>query len=347
MALNFPVLTACFLIAGSVALPVLAQDVPISDEARAHFTTGVNLLQDPDGARYEEAYREFKEAYAESPSWKILGNLGICAMKLERDSEAISAFEKYLSTGGKRIEKDERAQFQRDLTTLQAGVVPVTLASDPPGAVIEDERVPSAGPVVRNVYTVDKTLQIGVRSGRHRFTARLAGRVDQVWELELSPKQPVSHSFSLPELPAATTAAAPATAAPVVARVDTGSQESSGNGLRTGAYVALGVGVVGVAAGTIFGLRAKSGYKDANAITDDNCPASGRCELGATLFDRRAQLGKDADSAKTLSIVGFALGGLGLAGGVTLFVLSNKKEPTATAIQPYLGVGNVGVLGSF
>ena len=93
MALNFPVLTACFLIAGSVALPVLAQDVPISDEARAHFTTGVNLLQDPDGARYEEAYREFKEAYAESPSWKILGNLGICAMKLERDSEAISAFD--------------------------------------------------------------------------------------------------------------------------------------------------------------------------------------------------------------------------------------------------------------
>src|SRR5687767_2361394 len=62
---------------------------PISEEARLHFEAGVNLLQDPDGARFEEAYREFKTAYAATPSWKILGNLGICAMKLERDSEAI------------------------------------------------------------------------------------------------------------------------------------------------------------------------------------------------------------------------------------------------------------------
>jgi hypothetical protein len=347
MALKLRVMTACLLIAGTTALPLLAQDVTISDEARTHFTTGVSLLQDPDGARYEEAYREFKEAYAQSPSWKILGNLGICAMKLERDSEAIDAFEKYLAAGGKRIEKDERAQFQRDLATLQAGVVPVTLTSEPPGAVVEDERVAATGPVVRNTYTLDKPVQIGVRSGRHRFTARVSGRVDQVWEVELSPKLPVSHSFSLPEVPPAPTTAAPAT--PVAARVDTQSEAPpSGFGLRGAAYVALSVGVVGVAAGTIFGLKARSAYQDANAITDQNCPASGSCELGATLFDRRAQLAKDADSAKTMSIVGFALGGLGLAGGVTLYVLGGKKEqPAAAAIQPYVGVGCVGVLGSF
>ena len=64
---------ACAL---STALAVLAissaalaqKDVPISPEARTHFKTGVNLLQDPGGARYEEAYREFKAAYAASPS---------------------------------------------------------------------------------------------------------------------------------------------------------------------------------------------------------------------------------------------------------------------------------------
>ncbi len=57
--------------------------MPINDEARNHFNAGVNLIQDPDGPRYEEAYREFKAAYAAAPSWKILGNLGIAAMKLE------------------------------------------------------------------------------------------------------------------------------------------------------------------------------------------------------------------------------------------------------------------------
>ena len=109
------------LVVLATAGPAIAADVPISEDARAHFTAGVNLLQDPDGARYEEAYREFKAAYSASPSWKILGNLGISAMKLERDGEAIDAYKKYLSEGGKQVDADERAQFQRDLATLEAG----------------------------------------------------------------------------------------------------------------------------------------------------------------------------------------------------------------------------------
>ena len=65
----------------------------ISDEARTHFKAGVSLLQDPEGERVEEAYREFKAAYAISKSPKILGNMGFCAMRLERDGEAISRFD--------------------------------------------------------------------------------------------------------------------------------------------------------------------------------------------------------------------------------------------------------------
>ena len=47
--------------------PARADAVAISEEARSHFTAGVNFLQDPDGARYDDAYREFKAAYAASP----------------------------------------------------------------------------------------------------------------------------------------------------------------------------------------------------------------------------------------------------------------------------------------
>ena len=332
-----------------LALPCWAAEVVISDEARAHFSVGVNLLQDPDGARYEEAYREFKEAYAKSPSWKILGNLGISAMKLERDSEAIAAFKKYLAEGGKRVDADERAQFQRDLSTLESGVALLVLQTDPPGATIEDERHPASGPTIRNSYTADGPLQIGVRPGRHRFTAKLAGRVDAVWEVELSPRQQASHTFALPEPVAAAPVAPPpvAPAPPPTLALDTDSAKS-GNGMRTGAYVALGAGVVGLGLGTIFGLSAKSKYREANAITNDNCPSSGPCELPGSLFDKREGLGNDGDSAKTLSIVGFAVGGVGLATGVTLFVLSNKKQGAAAArVEPYLGVGQLGLRGGF
>lgn len=337
------------LVVIGLALPARAADVVISDEARAHFSAGVNLLQDPDGARYEEAYREFKVAYATSPSWKILGNLGLSAMKLERDSEAIDAIKKYLAEGGKRIDAEERAQFQRDLSTLESGVAQLMLQTEPPGAIIEDERRPASGQSIQNSYSGNGPLQIGVRPGRHRFTAKLAGRVDAVWEVELSPRQQASHTFTLTEAAvAAPVAPAPAAPAPAPAvAADTGSAKS-GNGMRTGAYVAFGVGVVGLGVGTIFGLKAKGNYRDANDITNDNCPSSGPCELPAPLFDKRQGLGKDGDSAKTLSIVGFALGGVGLAAGVTLFVLSNKKEGAAAArIEPYVGVGQLGFRGGF
>lgn len=337
------------LVVVCLAAPALAADVVISEEARAHFSAGVNLLQDPDGARYEEAYREFKEAYAKSPSWKILGNLGISAMKLERDSEAIDAFKKYLAEGGKQVDAEERSQFQRDLSTLEAGAARLTLQTDPPGGTIEDERFPASGQAIHNTYSAAGPLQIGVRSGRHRFTAKLAGRADAVWEIELAPRQQESHTFTLPEPTAAPAPVAPAPAAPPTTTVDSSSLKSN-SGLRTGAYVALGVGVVGLGVGTIFGLKAKSKYKEANGITDDpnNCPASGPCELAGALFDKREGLGKDGDSAKTLSIVGFALGGVGVATGVTLYILSNKKEqPAAAKVEPFLGVGNVGLRGSF
>src|SRR5258706_13658285 len=98
-----------------------ADDVQITPEARARFGAGVNLLKDPEGPRYEEAYREFKAAYAASPSYKILGNLGLCAMKLERDEEAIAAYDRYLKEG-KDLDPAEMAQVRADLQTLKAGV---------------------------------------------------------------------------------------------------------------------------------------------------------------------------------------------------------------------------------
>ena len=109
------------------------QAVQITEKARELFRAGVALLQDPDGARYEEAYQQFKAAYAESPSWKILGNLGFTAMKLERDGEAIEAFKGYLEQGGKELTKAERAQFQSDLDTLSATAATVTIVGLPAG----------------------------------------------------------------------------------------------------------------------------------------------------------------------------------------------------------------------
>ena len=61
-----------------------------------------------------------------------------------------------------------------------------------------------------------------------------------------------------------------------------------------------------------------------------------------------AQLDNDAKSAKTIGIVGYVVGGLGVATGVTLFVLSTRKDtPSAAYVAPYVGPGAFGLRGAF
>jgi hypothetical protein len=238
-------------------------DTPITEEARQHFTAGVNLLQDPEGARYEEAYREFTAAYRASPSWKILGNLGIAAMKLERDGEAIDAFTKYLAAGGNTLDPAERAQFESDLATLKTAVVRVTLTSDPPGAEFIDQRVPVTGSAVTNRYaSTAGSTTIGVRPGHHRITARLAGYADQVWEFDATSGGNVQKAFKLEPVGSA------APVGPVPApTTDTGTSRP----VPTSVYVGMGITgafLVGTTVTGVLALGKKSDYDAANDGSD-------------------------------------------------------------------------------
>jgi hypothetical protein len=319
-----------FLGALQLAPAAYAQEVPISDNARSHFTAGVNLMQDPDGARYEEAYREFSAAYADSPSWKILGNLGIAAMKLERDGEAIVAFEKYLAEGAAALSPEEQAQFKRDLDTLKAGVVKLSIDVNEPGVTIVDERLPVAGSSVRNSYAVSgQRLEIGVRSGRHKIVAKLAGRQEAVWELDAVSGVPQTHAFVLkPEAAATTTGGGDAPAA------------SSSRPIPTGVYVGLAAtGVFAVGAGVVgaMALSKNSEYKDANN--------GGNVSKAEDLHS----------SVNTLNLVtDIMIGAAIVSAGVTTYLyLSRPKADVASSgwirVQPEVGhnAGALRVTGAF
>jgi hypothetical protein len=73
----------------------------------------------------------------------------------------------------------------------------------------------------------------------------------------------------------------------------------------------------------------------------DACPISAAPQA--------ASLDSDARSAKTISIVGFVVGGVGVATGATLLVmgLTHKKPATAASIEPWVGLGSAGVNGRF
>ncbi len=151
---------------------------------------------------------------------------------------------------------------------------------------------------------------------------------------------------------AAPAAAAPPPAAPVPApgsspTSDGGSSErSGGGGLRVGAYVGFGLGAVGLAAGTLFSLQSASKRKDADEKFAQ-CGGATGCTTGNPLSAEVDQLDSDAGSKQTLGIVGFAVGGVGVATGVTLLLLSGGSDEKTAGVRPYVGLGSAGVRGRF
>ena len=76
--------------------------------------------------------------------------------------------------------------------------------------------------------------------------------------------------------------------------------------------------MLGVTAGTIFGLRAKSIWADAKA----------HCSTYPSACDQAAvNLGQDAKEAGGISTVSFVIGGAGLIGGALLYFTAPKDAP--------------------
>lgn len=312
------------------------EEVTITDEAKQHFRTGVAYLTDPDGAQYGEAYREFKAAYEASPSWKILGNLGISAMKLERDGEAIVAFEKYLTDGGAEIESSERAQMERDLQVTQASVVYVTLQSTPPGAHFVDERVPLSGRNIVNRYDgSSEPVRLGLHRGHHRIRAQLAGYEEAVWEFDAEPGQEVSHTFEMKLVDAGS----PMAGVPPATQPDAAPQTE--RPVPVSVWVAGGVTGGLLVGGIVTGVLAKGKNKDFEEKNNGTDP-SGAQSL--------------KDSGETLNLVAdicFLGAVAGAATTVALYFLRPevpvKRDATALRVSPSFGPtgGGLSLTGAF
>ena len=86
-------------------------------EARAHYAKGLELAGQNG---YEGALREFNAAYAISPQFAVLFNIGQAHIALGHTVEAIEALTRYLRDGGDRISPTRRAQVQRQIEGLRS-----------------------------------------------------------------------------------------------------------------------------------------------------------------------------------------------------------------------------------
>jgi hypothetical protein len=293
-----------------------------SEDAKRAFAAGVILLKDPDGAKYEDALTQFNKAYRLSKSWKVLGNIGLCSLKLERDGEAIAAYEKYIAQGGKEIDADERSQVERDLAALKAQVVDVRLELPEGGSRISDERTPAQGAHISNEYAVaPPSARLGLHPGRHVVTLRLASGGDVKWEVNLEPSTSVSHKFE-PVAPSAQNLARAVDA-------------SAPGGSKTAGLVVGAFGVAGLGVGAFFGLKTFSTKSDSDA----HCRGTLCDQTGLDLRDK-------ASTYATISDVAFGAGVVALGVG-TYLVLSNRshteKGGAALTLGSSLAAGRAGL----
>jgi hypothetical protein len=133
-------------------------------------------------------------------------------------------------------------------------------------------------------------------------------------------------------------------AAPVVAPV-----EPKSSGSVVPAAIAFGVGAAGLALGAVYGVFAFNETSNVEA----NCK-DGRCPPD------QAEALDIAKANGTVSTVGFVVGGVGVATGIVLLIVRSsgddaapkdeapaKDDATEVSVRPWIGPGQIGLMGTF
>lgn len=333
---------AAFLIVILLSGSSLAQDAAVKAKTKQHFQAGLAHIDDPAGPRYEEAYREFRAAYAETPALSIAGNIGTCALYLERDAEAIEMYELYLSKAKPGdISKKKREQMQKDVQALRAGLVRVTVKTTPATGVLVDQRFTASGTTVANRYAVvGGAASLGIHPGNHKITFEADGHEPQSWVFEAAPASQHGHDFALESL--TLVRKTPIHEPPPVGS-DVSKEQASPK--QTSALVYVGAAATGAfALGAIgMGVVARSKDSEYERVND-----GAHTEQASSL---RSDIGKYLLATDVLA--GVAV----VSGGVTLYLyLSGNSKPrprTASAspwrVSPVLGSERLAITfkGSF
>ena len=348
--LRFTGALAGALLAGTLAVtPASAQTDEQRSGARAAATQGAQAFTEK---RWADAVDLFTraESLVHSPV-----HLLYMARAYEHLGSLVKARESYikitneeLPAGASQPIKSAHADAEKELGALEPRIpyVSVVVQGAGPKAVtvtMDGVQVPPAligvpRPVDPSEHRFEASAE-GMDSAQNSVVVREGGSETVVLTLH-------------PSANAAVPVTAPAGTPPPGATPPPGNPpppeaDSGGAGLSPLTWVAFGVGAVGLGVGAGFAISSSSKVDDANKL----CSAGPNHDSCATRADaeKAASLDNDARTARTISIVGFVAGGVGVATGATLLVLglTHKKPSTTATIEPWVGLGSAGVSGRF
>jgi hypothetical protein len=283
--------------------------------AEALFEEGRKLVGE---GKYADACPKFAASQKLDPSPGTLLNLASCWEKLGHTATAWAAYREAASAADAAGRKDYLAAAQRHADALSPKLARLTVNVEQP---IDGLEIMRDGAVVDHA---EWGVPIPIDAGSHTIEARAPGH--RAWASAVSVTQDGAQaSLTIPPLepappqggPAALTPSPPAPPATSVAPArepgpPEGGGGSSGGTQRAVALVVAGLGVAGVAVGTVFVLSAKSRYNDSlnhcEAANPDLCDPQGITQRN------------DARSAGNIATAALGVGAAALIGGGILWL---------------------------
>jgi hypothetical protein len=286
--------------------------------AEALFAEGRRLMSRGD---YATACQKFAASYKLDPGVGTSLNLADCYEKSGRTASAWAEF-RDAAAAARRAGSTEREQVARSRAdALEKNLARLTIIE----RIAHHEQQ-----IARDGVAIDRAVlgtAVPVDPGDHLVEVSAPGK--KKWSKPVDVRPGAQIVVELPELEAETPAAAGG--ARTVSSGDyAASSSSKGNTQKVVAVVAGGVGVVGLVVGTVFGLQATSRWSDAKRRCSN--PPSG-CD------DEGVRLGEDAQSAATLSTIGFAVGAAGIAAGTILWLTAPSPSRDLRGSAASIGVG--------
>lgn len=293
---------------------------PAVTRATDRFFAGQKLYGE---GMYEQALAEFRASYAASPSPNSRLYIARCMRQLGRNAAAYDEYARVI------VEASDRATSEAKYAATQKAAAEERAALKDKVAWLsvempEDVTGASMRVGAESIPPGRWHQELTVDAGKVIVRVEAPGRKTFEQELALAGGEKKRIGVALP--------AAEATSGSLSKEEPSSSSKAP---LLPMAYASAGVGVVGFALFGIFGLTAASRYDD----LDQKC--SGRC--GPEYQDEVDAGRRDT----TISNVGLALGVIGLAGGVTLFVVDRVTReappsgapPSSTSAQGSVSLG--------
>ncbi|MDX2052587.1 MAG: hypothetical protein SFV15_09370 [Polyangiaceae bacterium] len=323
---------------------MLSWEHPAYAQSAADRTTARSLAQEAQTAFDQGDFATAEDRFARAEGLvhapTLLLALARSQMKL---GKLVQAYENYqrvirepIPEGAPDVWKEAQRQAQGESDAVQPRLGWVTIivrgASDPRVTLEDGTIVPKPALGVKRA----------VNPGSHQITASAPGFRSEKTEFQIGEGQAIAVTIALEVDPNAPRPSGPSGISNTTwqaAAADPGADGPSGS-QKTWGYVGLGVGGAGLIFGGVTGALAMSRH----SALETKCP-------GGTCPPSEESALESYRSMGTLSTVGFVVGGLGTAAGLTLLLTAPEApEPGGVAhlsMRLHAGFGSMSLEGSF